>query len=95
MTHDANHHSKHIIMQFGLDLDCQHCPSIHCAVDSCAAFTMENFHFFGSLVKLFPHCITKVFARQDYTLITFLGIVQSNQMGSWPPVSPLVQNQGG
>jgi hypothetical protein len=29
----------HIVMQFGESLDCPNCPSIRCAVDTCAALT--------------------------------------------------------
>ncbi len=35
----------HIILQFGANLDYPNCPSICCAVDSCAALTTGNFHF--------------------------------------------------
>ena len=69
----------HIVMQFGLNPDCPNCPSIRCAIDSRAALTTGNFHFFASLVKQFPHIITKIFALQDYTPIILSGIVQSNQ----------------
>jgi hypothetical protein len=69
----------HIVMQFGLDPNCPNCPSICCAVDSCAALTTGNFHFVASLVKQFSHIVTKIFAHQDYALIILSGIVQSNQ----------------
>jgi hypothetical protein len=69
----------HIVMQFGLDPNCPNCPSIRCAVDSCAALTTGNFHFFASLVKQFPHIVAKIFAPQDYAPIILSGIVQSNQ----------------
>jgi hypothetical protein len=69
----------HIILQFGTNLDCPHCPSIHCAVDLCAALTTGNFHFFALLAKRFLHCLAKVFAPQDYAPIILSGVVQSHQ----------------
>jgi hypothetical protein len=69
----------HIVMQFGPILDCPHSPSIRCAVDSCAALSNGNFHYFASLAKRFPHCLAKVFAPQDYAPIVLSGVVQSQQ----------------
>jgi hypothetical protein len=69
----------HIVMQFGPILDCPHSPSIRCAVDSCAALSTGNFHYFASLAKRFPHCLAKVFAPQDYAPIVLSGVVQSQQ----------------
>ena len=69
----------HIVMQFGPNLDCPNSPSIRCAVDSCAALSTGNFHYFASLAKRFPHCVAKVFAPQDYAPIVLSGVVQSHQ----------------
>ena len=69
----------HIVMQFGTTLDCPNCPSIRCAVDSCAALSTGNFHYFASLAKRFPHCLAKVFAPQDYAPIVLSGVLQSHQ----------------
>jgi hypothetical protein len=69
----------HIVIQFGPILECPHSPSICCAVDSCAALSTGNFHYFASLAKCFPHCLAKVFAPQDYAPIVLLGVVQSQQ----------------
>jgi len=69
----------HIVMQFGTTLDCPNSPSVRCAVDSCAALSTGSFHYFASLAKRFPHCLAKVFAPQDYTLIVLSGVVQSHQ----------------
>ena len=69
----------HIVMQCGPILDCPHNPSIHCAVDLCAALSTGNFHYFASLVKHFPHCLAKVFAPQNYAPIVLSGVVQSQQ----------------
>jgi len=69
----------HIVMQFGPNLDSPNSPSIRCAVDSCAALSTGNFHYFASLAKRFPHCVAKVFAPQDYAPIVLSGVVQSHQ----------------
>jgi hypothetical protein len=69
----------HITIQFGADLDCPNCPSIHCAIDLCAALTTGNFHFFASVAKCFPHCIAKMYTPDNYAPIVLSGIVQSNE----------------
>jgi hypothetical protein len=69
----------HIVILFGMALDCPNSPSVHCAVDSCAALSTGNFHCFASLAKRFPHCLVKVFAPQDYAPIVPSGVVQSHQ----------------
>jgi hypothetical protein len=74
----ANHHPSnlpHIVMQFGESLDCPNCPSIRCAVDTCAALTTGSFHFYAAIAKRFLHCVAKVFAPKDYVVIVLLGIV--------------------
>jgi hypothetical protein len=68
----------HITLQLGASLDCPNCPSIRCAVDSCAALMTGNFHFFAAVVKRFLHCIAKIFTPNDYAPIVLSGIVQSN-----------------
>ena len=68
----------HIVMQFGLTIDCSHSPSILCAVDLCVTLSTGNFHYFACLAKRFPHCLTKVFAPQDYVSIILSGVIQSN-----------------
>ena len=69
----------HIVMQFGMTLNCPNSPSICCAVDLCAALSTGNFHYFASLTKRFLHCLAKVFAPQDYAPIILSGVVQSHQ----------------
>ncbi len=69
----------HITLQFGANLDCPNCPSICCAVDSCAALSTRNFHFFTSVAKCFLHCIAKIYTPEDYMPIVLSGIVQSNK----------------
>jgi hypothetical protein len=59
----------HITLQFGANLDCPNCPLIRCAVDSCAALTTGNFHFFALVGKCFPHCVARMYTPDDYALI--------------------------
>ncbi len=68
----------HIVLQLGNDLDCPNCPSIRCAVDTCAALSTGSFHFFAAISKHFPHCVAKIFAPTDYAPIILSGIVQSS-----------------
>jgi len=68
----------HILLQFGADLDSPNCPSIRCAVDSCAALTTGNFHFFASVEKCYPHCVLKIFTPKDHVPIVLSGIVSSD-----------------
>ncbi len=68
----------HILLQFGADLDSPNCPSICCAVDSCAALTTGNFHFFASVAKRYPHCVSKIYTPDNYDPIVLSGIVSSN-----------------
>ncbi len=72
----------HILLQLGIALDFPDCPSIRCAVDTCAALSTGSFHFFASVAKRFPHCVAKIFAPKDYSPIILLGIVQSNKQSA-------------
>jgi hypothetical protein len=69
---------SHITLQFGTDLDCPNCPLIRCTINSCAALTTGNFHFFAAVAKRFLHCIAKIFTPKDYVPIVLSGIVRSN-----------------
>jgi hypothetical protein len=66
----------HIVLQFGPDMDMADCPSIRCAVDTCAALSTGNFHFFSAIAKRYPHCLAKLLAPANYTPIVLSGIVQ-------------------
>jgi hypothetical protein len=72
----------HIVLQLGIALDCPDCPSIRCAVDTCAALSTGSFHFFASVAKRFPHCVAKIFAPKDYSPIVLSGIVQSSEQAA-------------
>ena len=67
----------HIVLQFGPNMDMADCPSIRCAVDTCAALSTGNFHFFSAIAKRYPHCLAKLLAPADYAPIVLSGIVQN------------------
>jgi len=67
----------HIAIKFGQDLDNSNCPTIRCAVDTCAALTTGSFHFFAAIAKRYPHCVEKVSAPEDYASIVLMGIVRN------------------
>ena len=69
----------HIAIKFGPDLEDSNCPTIRCAVDTCAALTTGSFHFFAAIAKRYPHCVEKVFAPQDYASIVLTGIVRKKE----------------
>jgi hypothetical protein len=69
----------HITLQFGADLDCPNCPSIHCTVDLCAALTTENFHFSALMAKCFLQYVARMYFPDDYALIVLSGVVELNQ----------------
>ncbi len=68
----------HIALQFGPDLDMADCPQVRCAVDTCAALTTGNFHFFSALAKHYLHSLAKLQMPADYAPIILSGIVQAN-----------------
>ena len=69
----------HIAINFGPNLEGSNCPTIWCAVDTCAALTTGSFHFFVTIAKRYPHCVEKVFAPQDYASIVLTGIVRKEE----------------
>ena len=65
----------HIPIKVGNDLNEPNCPTIRCAVDTCAALTTGSFHFFAAIAKRYLHCVQNIFAPQDYASIILMGIV--------------------
>jgi hypothetical protein len=68
----------HIVMQLGLTLGGSDCPSIWAIIDTAAALTTGNLHFFAKIAKMFPHTVAAVYAPQDYSPITLSKIVKQN-----------------
>jgi hypothetical protein len=66
----------HITLQLGSSLGDSECPAIRCVVDTAAALTTGNLHFFTALAKTYPHTVALVHSPKDYSPITLSGIVQ-------------------
>ena len=66
----------HITLQLGSSLGDSGCPAIRCVVDTAAALTTGNLHFFAALAKAYPHTVASVHSPKDYSPITLSGIVQ-------------------
>jgi hypothetical protein len=65
----------HITLQLGLAIGCSNCPPIRCVIDTAAALTTGNLHFFLALAKTYPHTIALIHSTKDYSPITLSGIV--------------------
>jgi hypothetical protein len=52
------------------------CPAIQCVVDTAAALTTGNLHFFAEIAKAYPHTVASIYSPDDYSPITLSGIVQ-------------------
>jgi hypothetical protein len=68
----------HIILQLGATLGGPNSPSIRAVIDTAAALTTGNLHFFAKIAKAFPHTVAAIYASKDYTPITLNGIVEQN-----------------
>jgi hypothetical protein len=68
----------HIILQLGATLGEPNSPSIRAVIDTAAALTTGNLHFFAKIAKTFPHTVAAIYAPQDYAPITLSGIVEQN-----------------
>jgi hypothetical protein len=68
----------HIILQLGATLGEPDSPSIRAIIDTAAALTTGNLHFFAKIAKTFPHTVAAIYAPKDYAPITLSGIVERN-----------------
>ena len=68
----------HITIQLGRDLGCPKCPSICCVIDTAAALSTGNFHFFAQIAKAFPHAVSATYSNNDYSPIILSGIIQQD-----------------
>ena len=66
----------HITLQLGTVLGCGNCPAIRCVVDTAAALTTGNLHFFAEIAKAYPHTVASIYSPDGYSPITLSGIVQ-------------------
>jgi hypothetical protein len=68
----------HIVIQLGSILGGSNSPSIRVVIDTAAALTTGNLHFFAKIAKAFPHTVAAVYAPEDYDPITLSRIVEQN-----------------
>jgi len=68
----------HITIQLGRDLGCPKCPLIRCVIDTAAALSTGNFHFFAQIAKAFPHTVSAIYSNNNYSPIILSGIVQQD-----------------
>jgi hypothetical protein len=66
----------HIILELGSQLGDANNPAIHAFVDTAAALTAGNLHFFAAIAKAYPHTIHAIYMPKDYSSITLSGIVK-------------------
>jgi len=67
----------HITLQFGTALGCENCPAVRCVIDTAAALSTGNLHFFAAIAKQYPHTVASIHSPADYSPITLSGIVQN------------------
>jgi hypothetical protein len=56
----------HITLQLGLVLNCGNCPAIRCVVNTAAALTTGNLHFFAEIAKAYPHTVASIHSPLAY-----------------------------
>jgi hypothetical protein len=50
----------HITLQLGAELGCSRCPATCCVIDTAAALSSRNLHFFAPIAKAYPHTATAI-----------------------------------
>jgi hypothetical protein len=68
----------HLTIQLELTLGCNNCSAIHCVINTAAALTTGNFHFFAQIAKAYPHIVAAIYSYTDYSPIVLSGIAQQN-----------------
>ncbi len=68
----------HIVIQLGSILGGPNSPSIRAVINTAAALTTGNLHFFAKIAKAFPHMVAAMYALKDYAPITLSRIVEQN-----------------
>ncbi len=66
----------HITLQLGSVLGSSKCPAICCVIDTAAALSTGNLHFFAAITKAYPHTVAAIHSQSDYLSITLSGIIQ-------------------
>jgi hypothetical protein len=66
----------HIILELGSQLGDANNPAIRTVIDTAAALTTGNLHFFAAIAKAYPHTAHAIYTPKDYSSITISGIVK-------------------
>jgi hypothetical protein len=66
----------HIILKLGSQLCDANNPAICAVVDTAAALTTGNLHFFAAIAKAYPHTVHAIYTPKDYSSITLSGIIK-------------------
>ena len=66
----------HIILELGSQLGNANNPAIRAVVDTTAALTTSNLHFFATIAKAYSHAVHAIYTHKDYSAITLSGIVE-------------------
>jgi hypothetical protein len=66
----------HIILKLGSQLGDANNPAICAVVNTAAAMTTGNLHFFAAIAKAYPHTIHTIYTPKDYSSITLSRIIE-------------------
>jgi hypothetical protein len=66
----------HITLVLGQDLNSSNCPAICCVINTAAALSMGNLHFFAAIAKAYPKTMVVIHTQVDFLPIILSGIVQ-------------------
>jgi hypothetical protein len=67
---------SHITLMLGQDLNSSNCPTICCVINTAAALSMGNLHFFAAIAKAYPKTVVAIHTQADFLPIILSGIVQ-------------------
>jgi hypothetical protein len=66
----------HITLVLGQDVNSSNCPAIRCVIDTAAALSTGNLHFFAAIAKVYPKMVVAIHTAANFSPIILSGIVQ-------------------
>ncbi len=66
----------HITLVLGQDVNSSNCPPIRCIIDTAAALSTGNLHFFAAIAKVYPKTVAAIHTAADFLPIILSGIIQ-------------------
>ncbi len=66
----------HITLVLGQDVNSSNCPAIHCVIDTAAALSTANLHFFAAIMKSYPKTVAAIHTAANFSPIILSSIVQ-------------------